>query len=122
MMPPTAAASEAAHRAAAMSRISAACARQLAAALEDYAAEADRAAKSWDAVSAPCIAGDVPDALESRLARAIAAEQDARATHEGRVVNARHRYAAAVARTARAAKAGQVAAATHADKDKRCGA
>lgn len=119
MMPPVTA-SEAAQRAAAMSRISAACARQLAAALEDYAAEADRAAKSWDDIADPCIAGAMPDALESRLARAIAAEQDARAAHEGRVVNARHRYAAAVERTARADKAGQAAAGYTADKDKRC--
>ena len=120
MMPPDAAASDAARRAADMSRISAACARQLAAALEDYATESDKAAKSWDAIAEPCIAGDMPDGLESRLSRAIAADQDARATHEGRVVHAKHRYGAAVERTARAVKAGQAAAATHPDKDKRC--
>ena len=93
MMPP-AAASEAAQRAAAMARISAACARQL-------------AAKSWDATADPCVTGAVPDTLESRLARAIAADQDARATCEGRVAHAKHRYDAAVERTANAAaKAG----------------
>lgn len=92
MMPP-AAASEAAQRAAAMARISAACALQM-------------AAKSWDAMADPRITGAVPDALESRLARAVAADQDARAAREGRVVHARRRYDAAVERTANAAKAG----------------